>query len=182
MNTCENCAIVRSFSSNSVLSPKLLFFSEKSRNVGNSPFNKSPKLKYLVLLPVLKFQISVFQKIFPLITQRSPQRNNIVWKLACGYCLSYCKIYSLVPDSEECIHFFSPNSAVHYFYHLKSNNIVGQRKTNNTEKYLYASMIDFVQLKNFLYIANTCKQQRFTVNTVHLLYKLAESHIMPRTN
>ena len=68
MNTCENCAIVRSFSSNSVLSPKLLFFPEKSRNVGNSLFNKSPKLKYLVLLPVLKFQISVFQKIFPLIT------------------------------------------------------------------------------------------------------------------
>ena len=43
-------------------------------------------------------------------------------------------------------------------------------------------MIDFVKLKTFLYIANTCKQQRFTVNTVHLLYKLAESHIMPGTN
>ena len=35
-------------------------------------------------------------------------------------------------------------------------------------------MIDFVKLKTFLYIANTCKQQRFTVNTVNLLYKLAE--------
>ena len=33
-----------------------------------------------------------------------------------------------------------------------------------------------------MYIANTCKWQRFTVNTVHLLYKLAESHIMPGTN
>ena len=41
MNTSKTCAIVRSFSSNSVLSPKLLFFSEKSRNVGNSLFNKS---------------------------------------------------------------------------------------------------------------------------------------------
>ena len=43
-------------------------------------------------------------------------------------------------------------------------------------------MIDFVELKTFLYIANTGKWQRFTVNTVHLLYKLAESHIMPETN
>ena len=43
-------------------------------------------------------------------------------------------------------------------------------------------MIDFVELKTFLYIANTCKLQRFTVNTLHLLYKLAESHIMPETN
>ena len=43
-------------------------------------------------------------------------------------------------------------------------------------------MVDFVKLKTFLYIANTCKQQRFTVNTVHLLYKLAEIHIMPEIN
>ena len=42
-------------------------------------------------------------------------------------------------------------------------------------------MIDFVELKTF-YIANTCKLQRFTVNTLHLLYKLAESHIIPGTN
>ena len=31
-------------------------------------------------------------------------------------------------------------------------------------------------------IANTCKQQRFTANTVHLLQKLAESHIKSGTN
>ena len=43
-------------------------------------------------------------------------------------------------------------------------------------------MIDFVLLKTFVYIANTCKQQIFTVNTVHVLYKLAESHIMPGPN
>ena len=29
-------------------------------------------------------------------------RNNIVWKLARGYCLCYCKTSSLVPDSTEC--------------------------------------------------------------------------------
>ena len=41
MNTSESCAVVRSFSSSSVLSPKLLFSSEKSRNVENSLFNKN---------------------------------------------------------------------------------------------------------------------------------------------
>ena len=39
MNTSESCAIVRSFSSSSILSPKLLFSSEKSRNVEKSLFN-----------------------------------------------------------------------------------------------------------------------------------------------
>ena len=37
----ESCAVVRSFSSSSVLSPKLLFSSEKSRDVKNSLFNKN---------------------------------------------------------------------------------------------------------------------------------------------
>ena len=41
MNTSESCAVVRSFSSSSVLSPKVLFSSEKSRNVENSLFNKN---------------------------------------------------------------------------------------------------------------------------------------------
>ena len=44
MNTSESCAIVSSFSSSSVLSPKLLFLSEKSRNVENSLFNKYLKM------------------------------------------------------------------------------------------------------------------------------------------
>ena len=39
MNTSEGCAAVRSFSSSSVLSPKLLFSSENSGNVGKSLFN-----------------------------------------------------------------------------------------------------------------------------------------------
>ena len=54
-------------------------------------------------------------------------RNNIVWKLARGYCLCYCKTFLLVPDSTECTNFFLPKCAVHYLYHLKSNNIVSQR-------------------------------------------------------
>ena len=41
MNTSESCAVERSFSSSSVLSPKLLFFPEKSINVENSLFNKN---------------------------------------------------------------------------------------------------------------------------------------------
>ena len=34
----------------------------------------------------------------------------------------------------------------------------------------------------FLYKANTCKWQTLPVHTVHLLHKLAESHIMLETN
>ena len=41
MSTSESCPVVRSFSSSSVLNPKLLFSSEKSRNVENSLFNKN---------------------------------------------------------------------------------------------------------------------------------------------
>ena len=40
-------------------------------------------------------------------------------------------------------------------------------------------MVDFVQRKTFFHIANTSKQERLTVNTVHLMYKLAGSHIKP---
>ena len=39
INTSESCVVVRSVSSSSVLSPKLLFSSEKSRNVEKSLFN-----------------------------------------------------------------------------------------------------------------------------------------------
>ena len=39
MNTWESCILVRSFSSSSVLIPKLLFSSEKSRNIKRSLFN-----------------------------------------------------------------------------------------------------------------------------------------------
>ena len=84
-------------------------------------------------------------------------RNNIVWKVTRDYCLCYCETFSLVPDSTECAKNFLPKSVVDYLYHLKSNNIIGQRKTTNTENQTLLSMIDFVELKTFLYIANTCK-------------------------
>ena len=32
------------------------------------------------------------------------------------------------------IFFTESKRAVHYLYHLKSNNVIGQRKTTNTEK------------------------------------------------
>ena len=44
MYTSRNCAVVRSFSSSSVLSHKLLFSSEKSRNVEKSFFNINPEV------------------------------------------------------------------------------------------------------------------------------------------
>ena len=70
-------------------------------------------------------------------------RNNIVWKLARSYCLCYCKIFSLVPDSTECTKLFLWMSAVHYLYHLISNNVIGQRKTTNTEKHFYPWLTSF---------------------------------------
>ena len=45
-----------------------------------------------------KFEI-LLVKIFSL---NIVTRSNIVWKLARGYCLCYCKTFSLVPDSAEC--------------------------------------------------------------------------------
>ena len=34
-------------------------------------------------------------------------RNNIVWKLACGYCLCNCKTFPLVPNATECTKIFA---------------------------------------------------------------------------
>ena len=69
--------------------------------------------------------------------------NNIVWKLARGYCLCYCKTFSLVPDSTECTKEFLPKSTVHYMCHLKSSNVIGQRKTTDTKKHFYLCLISF---------------------------------------
>ena len=69
-------------------------------------------------------------------------KNKIVWKLTRGYCLCYCKTFSLLPDLTECTKKFLPKSAVHYLYHQKSNNATDQSKSTNTEEHLF--MIDFV--------------------------------------
>ena len=58
-------------------------------------------------------------------------------KLARGYCLCYCKTFSIVPDSTEYTKILLSKSPVHYLRHLKSNNIIGQRKTTNKEKHFY---------------------------------------------
>ena len=56
----------------------------------------------------------------------------------------YCKTFPLVPDSTECTKFFLPKSAVHYSYYLKSNNIIGPRKTTNIQKQFYLELISFI--------------------------------------
>ena len=86
----------------------------------------------------VNFHFATFFMGFTIVT-----KNEIVWKLARSYCLCYCKTFSLVPGSTECRKFFLPKCAVHYVYHLKSNNIVSQRKTINTEKYFYPRLISF---------------------------------------
>ena len=70
-------------------------------------------------------------------------RNNIVWKLARCYCLCYCKTFSLVPDFTGCIKNVLLKRVVHYLCHLKSNNIIGQRKTTNKEKHFYPWLSSF---------------------------------------
>ena len=80
----------------------------------------------------------------------------IVWKLARGYFLCYCKTFSLVPDSTECAKKNLPKIAVYYLYHLKSNNILVQWENQQCKKTLLY-MIDFVELKTFLCIDNSCK-------------------------
>ena len=60
-------------------------------------------------------------------------RNNIVWKLL------FILLKDLFVSATLCrVHnFFLPRSAVHCLYQLKSNNILGQRKSTNTEKDFY---------------------------------------------
>ena len=64
-------------------------------------------------------------------------RNNIVWKLARGYCLCYCKTFLLVLDSTECTKIFVTEKCRTLFMSPKSNNIIGQRKTTNKGKHFY---------------------------------------------
>ena len=93
-------------------------------------------------------------------------RNNIVRKLARGYCSCYCKTFLLVPDSTECTKIFLPKCAVHYLYHLKPNNIIGQRKTTNSSfrltSLIYAEKFEFENPA--IMEAKQCKQtERFSV-------------------
>ena len=61
------------------------------QNPDNTKFKAVSKSK----LPSLESTIIVM--ILNIVT-----RNNIVWKLLRGYCLCYCKTFSLVPGSTEC--------------------------------------------------------------------------------
>ena len=57
---------------------------------------------------------------------------------------------SQTPQSAQ--NLFLPKSAVDYLCYLKSSNTIGQRKTTNTEKYLYQWLTSF-NLKNFLVLS-----------------------------
>ena len=64
-------------------------------------------------------------------------RNSIVRKLARGYCLCYCKTFSLVPDSTECTKFLFYGRVQYIICKLKSYNIIVQRKITNTEQHFH---------------------------------------------
>ena len=64
------------------------------------------------------------------------RRNNIIWKLAAIiYVLARLFRWCQAPQSAQ--KFLLPKSVVRYLCHLKSNNIIGQRKTTNKEKHFY---------------------------------------------
>ena len=86
---------------------------------------------------VCKPDYDVMNFEFNLISLIIVTRNNIVWKLARSYCLSYCKTFSLVPDSTECKKIFVTDKCSTLFVPPKSNNIIGQRETTNKEKHFY---------------------------------------------
>ena len=119
--------------------------------------------------PIL-YQISNIMSIFIV------ARNKIVWKL-----LKLLQDFLASARLRRVYKRLLPKSAIHYSYELKPNNIIGQRKTTDIEKLFYAHFILFIWLK-ILCKANTCKYQTFAVHIVHLLHKLAESHIMLGTN
>ena len=64
-------------------------------------------LHFAIQVYIWGFDFILFTRVFittdgEMIFQIIVTRNNIVWKLAHGYCLCYCKTFSLVPDSTEC--------------------------------------------------------------------------------
>ena len=103
----------------------------------NFSFSNHPKFVNLVIIVISTwgFDRIILGNQARKVTQTIVTRNNLVWKLACDYYSCYCKTSSLVPDSTVCAKIFV--SVVHYLCHLKSNDITGQRKTNNKEKHFY---------------------------------------------
>ena len=71
MNTSESCAVVRPFSYSSALKNLEMLKTLFLIKILNYLIPAQKNLRRF--LPVLKFQISVFQKIFQLITQRGPE-------------------------------------------------------------------------------------------------------------
>ena len=84
-----------SFTSTMIVSQ---FFLRKS-HVEPSSQRKYPSFKMNFFHEDAAFESSSFEIILNLAIVT---RNNIVWKLARGYCLCFCKTFSLVPDSTEC--------------------------------------------------------------------------------
>ena len=63
------------------------------------------------------------------ITQSGNLRTAIVYVIA--------RLFRQCQTPQSAQKFLLPKSVVHYLCHLKSNNIIGQRKTNNKEKHFY---------------------------------------------
>ena len=112
--------------------------------------------------------------------------KNVVWKRARGYCLCYCKTFSLVPDWVHKKPFLQ-EITVHYLYYSRLNYTIIQKKTTNIEKLFYPWLILLVWLKVFLnrhllyilciYCKNGTKVISCQEETVRLLVKLHYKNI-----
>ena len=85
--------------------------------------------KFSLLISIIKN--SGFLHHFGVIIERKLNFNEHVTSLC------YCKAFSLVPDFTGCTKTFVTEKCSTLLCHLKSNNIIGQRKTTNKEKHIY---------------------------------------------
>ena len=96
----------------------------------------------LLMKRIKQRQFYLCESIFNLVT-----RNNIVCKLARSYCLCYCKTFSLVPDSAECIKVFTEECSSTLLVPPK----IKYYRSNENHQYrrTLLSMTDSVNLKLF---------------------------------
>ena len=85
---------------------KQLQYQFSSRNQANRMLDKilSCRNSHFWMMYFLNEWMCSFSKRYQCVTIVT--RNNIFWKLVHGYCLCYCKTFSLVPDSSECTKIF----------------------------------------------------------------------------
>ena len=127
MNTSESCAVVRSFSSSSVLSPMLLFSSEKSRKVEKSLFNKN--LEVPTSSSSLEILDQCISKDFSLNNLEEP--SNIISTGKYGNCnINYPEKFVKIAQNSNSASISSPGV-------LEKADNLALSNNSNSEKYFF---------------------------------------------